>query len=63
MLFAGVELAARIEPAERGMLLDGAESIGALPDRDVFVREIAGGVATSDPDWRTRRARAGRWRW
>ncbi len=46
MLFASVELAARIERAERGMLLDCAASIAALPRRDVFVREIAGGAAT-----------------
>lgn len=46
MLFASVDLAARIERAERGMLLDCAASIAALPGRDVFVREMAGGAAT-----------------
>lgn len=46
MLFAGVDLAARIERAERAMLLDCAASIRALPGREVFVRETAGGAAT-----------------
>lgn len=50
MLFASVDLAARIERAERGMLLDCATSIAAVPARDVFVREIAGGAATFTGD-------------
>lgn len=50
MLFASVDLAARIERAERGMLLDCAASIAALRGRDVFVREIAGGAATFTGD-------------
>lgn len=50
MLFASVDLAARIERAERAMLLDCAASIAALPGRDVFVREIAGGAATFTGD-------------
>ena len=50
MIFASVGLAARIERAECFMLLDCAVSIAALPARDVFVREIAGGAATFTGD-------------
>ena len=45
MLFAGTELAARIERAESQMLIDAADAI-ARCGRDVIVRPIAGGVAT-----------------
>jgi GNAT superfamily N-acetyltransferase len=46
MLFATASLAARIERAECGLLLESVEAIStARPDADLFARPLAGGVA------------------
>lgn len=47
MLFATTSLAARIERAECGLLRESVEAISAArPGADLFVRSVAGGVAT-----------------
>jgi len=46
MLFADIDLSARIERAECSLLTDGAAAIAAKrPDANIFVASIAGGVA------------------
>ena len=52
VLFASISLAARIERADRQLMIDCAEAVARRrDDADVFVMPFAGGVATfADPD-------------